>query len=286
VPISGTATIGRTRENTVWLRESPLVSRQHAIIRCHNTDQYQLVDLGSRNGVYVNDKRVVVPVFLENGARIRIADNEITFYELPDDETDEHLQVTMINAADSDVVQDTHVAMLVCDIRQFSTMSEKSAAGDVAQLLGAWFRETANIVVRVGGTVDKFIGDALLAYWGNTTNAKLNCGAAFAAAKQMMELAASRTWPDGTPFRIALALHHGLVSCGNVGVSAERDATIIGDAVNTVFRLEAAAKALNQQAVLSGDFAAHLPGVVKFQDFGERELKGKSQLVRVFGWGA
>jgi adenylate cyclase len=137
----------------------------------------------------------------------------------------------------------------------------------------------------VGGTVDKFIGDALLAYWGSTSNAKLNCGAAFAAAKQMLELAAARTWPDGAAFRVALALHHGVVHCSR-GVSAARDATIIGDAVNTVFRLEATAKALNQQVVLSGDFVEQLPGVAKFQDFGERELKGKSQLVRVFGWGA
>jgi adenylate cyclase len=285
VPITGTATIGRTRENTIWLKDSPLVSRQHAIIRCQDTDQYQLVDLGSRNGVYVNDKRVVMPVFLEHGARIRIADNSLTFHEVPDEGTDEHLQATMINTADSDIIEDTHVALMVCDIRAFSTMSEKTPAGDVAQLLGAWFRETANIVVRVGGTLDKFIGDALLAYWGSSTNAKLNCGAAFAAAKQMLDLAATRTWPDGTSFRIALALHHGTVSCSNVGVSAARDATIIGDAVNTVFRLEATAKALNQQIVLSGDFVAHVPGVAKFKDFGERELKGKSQLVRVFGWG-
>jgi adenylate cyclase len=284
VPISGTATIGRTRENTVWLRESPLVSRQHAIIRCHDTDQYQLVDLGSRNGVYVNDKRVIMPVFLEHGARIRIADNAITFYEVPEDATEEHLQATMIHAGDNDAVEDTNVALLVCDIRAFSTMSEKTAAGDVAQLLGAWFRETANVVARVGGTLDKFIGDALLAYWGSTTNAKLNCGAAFAATKQIVDLAAARTWPDGTPFRIALALHHGAVSCSNVGISAARDATIVGDAVNTVFRLEATAKALDQQVVLSGDFAGYVPGMAKFKDFGERELKGKSQLVRVFGW--
>ena len=285
VSLTGTCTIGRTRENTVCLRDSPLVSRQHAIIRCHNTDQYQLIDLGSRNGVYVNDTRVVVPVFLEHGARIRIADNAITFHEHPDDETDEHLQATMVNAADSRATSETHVALLVCDIRNFSTMSEKTPAGDVAQLLGAWFREAANIIVRVGGTVDKFIGDALLAYWGNTTNARLNCGAAFAAAKQMLELAAARRWPDGKPFRVAIALHHGLVSCGNVGVAAERDATIIGDAVNTVFRLEATSKQIDQPVALSGDFVDLLPGVANFKDHGERELKGKRQPVRLFGYG-
>jgi len=285
VIINGTATIGRTRENTVWLRDSPLVSRQHAIIRWHGTDQYQLVDLGSRNGVYLNDQRLIVPVFLEHGANIRIADNKLTFYEIAEDGTDEHLQATMFNAADSDGIEHTHVALLVCDIRGFSTMAEKTPAGDVAQLLGAWFRETANIVSRVGGTLDKFIGDALLAYWGNSGNPKLNCGAAYAAAKQMLELAAARTWPNGAPFRVAVALHHGAVSVSNVGISAARDATIIGDAVNTVFRLEATAKTLNQPGVLSGDFAALLSGVGKFEDFGERELKGKSQLVHVFGFG-
>ncbi len=54
---------------------SPLVSRQHAVIRCHNGWQYQLIDLGSRNGTYVNDQRVVMPVTLTDGAQIRIADN-------------------------------------------------------------------------------------------------------------------------------------------------------------------------------------------------------------------
>src|SRR5213083_1404493 len=79
--IGNTATIGRTRENTVCLSFSPLVSRQHAIIRCHNGWQFQLIDLGSRNGTYVNDQRVVIPVILEPGARIRVADNTMTFLE-------------------------------------------------------------------------------------------------------------------------------------------------------------------------------------------------------------
>ena len=81
VPIGNTATIGRTRDNTVCLNSSPLVSRQHAVIRCHNGYQYQIIDLGSRNGTFVNDQRVVVPVTLMNGARIRIADNVLTFCE-------------------------------------------------------------------------------------------------------------------------------------------------------------------------------------------------------------
>ena len=175
------------------------------------------------------------------------------------------------------------VALLVCDIRHFSAMSEKTPPGDVAQLLGVWFREVANVIARVGGTLDKFIGDTVLAFWGSTTNGKLNCGAAFAAARQMLTLASKRHWPDGSPFTVSIALHHGPVTCGNVGLNASRDATIMGDPVNTTFRLESVAEELNETLVLSGDFCELLPGAVPLRDFGERALKGKSQLVRVYG---
>ena len=111
-------------------------------------------------------------------------------------------------------------------------------------MLGAWFRETGNIVTQSGGTIDKFIGDAILAYWGGGGGAGDDCRAAFAVGRAMLELAAARTWPNGAPFHIAVALHYGKVTCSNVGVAAERDATIIGDAVNTVFRLEAVSKEL------------------------------------------
>lgn len=283
VAINNTATIGRTRENTVCLGFSPLVSRQHALIRCYSGNHYQIIDMGSRNGTYVNDHRVVMPVPLQDGARIRIAENTITFREQADGMSDETAQVTMIGAANSTITQERSVALLVCDIRGFSTMSEKTSTGELAELLGVWFREAGNIVARVGGTVDKFIGDAMLAYWSTSTNGKANSGAAFYAARQMQSIAAERKWPNGDPFRIAIALHYGRVTCSNVGVAAERDATIVGDAVNTVFRLEAAAKELNQTLVVSGDMAGLLPDIVKFHDFGERELKGKSQLVRIYG---
>jgi adenylate cyclase len=286
VPIGNTATIGRTRENTVCLSFSPLVSRQHALIRCHNGWQFQLIDLGSRNGTYVNDERVVMPVTLTDGARIRIADNLITFSEHDDDSTGEHNAMTLVGTVDSAVVDSRPVALLVCDIRGFSRMSETTPNVEMAQILGVWFRETGNMVAQGAGTIDKFIGDAMLAYWGMAGKPAADCGTAFAAAKMMMELADSRKWPNGSQFRVAIALHYGKVTCSNIGVAAERDATIIGDAVNTVFRLEGISKELDQRMVMSAEFAEHMPELVrKFTDFGDRELKGKSQTVRVYGMG-
>ena len=283
VPIGNTATIGRTRENTVCLNFSPLVSRQHAIIRCHNGFQFQIIDLGSRNGTYVDDQRVVMPVALTDGARIRIADNTLTFTETVDEECDERHEVTVAGSLTSCGLEARPVALLVCDIRGFSAMSEKTESGKLAQILGAWFRETGNLVTRSGGTIDKFIGDAMLAYWGSAGVGADDCRAAFEIGRAMLNLASARNWPNGTPFRIAVALHYGRVTCSNVGVAAERDATIIGDAVNTVFRLEALSKELQQPLIMSGDFQEHVGDLGKFVPFGAQSLKGKARSVEVFG---
>ncbi len=280
VRIGNTASIGRTRENTVCLSFSPLVSRQHALIRCHSAFQYQVIDLGSRNGTYVNDQRVVMPVILEPGARIRIADNTLTF--LAEEDEDDDMDITVAaTSVGSSAAMSRPVAMLVCDIRGFSTMSERIPSADLAQLLGLWFREASNFVQKGQGTIDKFIGDAMLAYWAG----EAGCDAVFGVARQLLQLATEREWPTGEPFKIAIALHYGPATFSDMGMSAGRDATIIGDAVNTVFRLEAVSKELDRPVVLSSAFAEQLREPPPLEDFGERTLKGKSQTVRVFALG-
>src|SRR6184192_1369663 len=83
--IGNTATIGRTSDNTICLTGSPLVSRQHALVRCHDGYQYQIIDLGSRNGTFVNDQRVVLPTPLTSGARIQIAKNNLVFEQVDEE---------------------------------------------------------------------------------------------------------------------------------------------------------------------------------------------------------
>ena len=121
VPIAYTATVGRTPENTVCLSFSPTVSRQHAIIRCHNGYEYQLMDLGSRNGTYVNDQRVVMPVTLQSGARIRIANNELVFEQESDFEG-EGDAATLAGSTDPALHTLQNAAIMVCDIRGFSAL--------------------------------------------------------------------------------------------------------------------------------------------------------------------
>jgi len=284
VPIGNTASIGRTSDNTIALATSQHASRQHAVIRCHNGFQYQIMDLGSRNGTYVNDERVVLPFTLESGTVIRIANAEITFIVEDDLTSDDQAEMTLA-VTNVDAVPDVRkVSLLVCDIRGFSTMSEKITPPTLAQFLGSWFREAGNLVHQTNGTIDKFIGDAMLAYWPEREGRPTESEIALDVGRRLLDLANGLTWVGfDTPFRITVALHHGRVTCGNIGVVAQRDATIIGDAVNTVFRLEATSKAVGHSLIFSQDFRDNLPEPPALIDLGEHELKGKRQPVRVYG---
>ncbi|CAN5508041.1 hypothetical protein BH09VER1_BH09VER1_54040 [soil metagenome] len=286
IEVGNTATIGRSRDNSVSLHFSPHVSRQHAIIRCHNAFQFQIMDLGSRNGTFVNGRRVITPTILNHGAVIRITNNELIFEQFENASSDDAAyDVTLATGSDTKD-QNAIVAVMVCDIRGFSTMSEIMPEEELARTLGEWFRDVGNIVHENNGTVDKFIGDAVLAYWPQDTKDGQESRSALSSAMKLIESAAKRHWPgpEQKPFRIAVAMHHGIVTCGNIGIDAQRDATIIGDTVNTVFRIEGLMKQLNQKVAASQDFLNNLPEqTVAFNDLGEHQLKGKNQAVRLFG---
>lgn len=285
--IGNTASIGRTPENTISLAGNSRVSRQHALIRCFNGVQYQIMDLGSRNGTYVGDRRVITPVTLENSAIIRISGTEIHFeaFEEGDLDGDGVVDVTVATTSGGPNSSRLHVAILVCDIRGFSTVSEMLEPDELARVLGGWFAEAGNAVNQSGGTVDKFIGDAILSYWIEpevAADSDASCNTALEVAQKLLAVAGTRSWPVlNHPFRVGIALHFGPVNCGNIGLVAQRDATIIGDAVNTAFRLESVMKELGQELILSQDFAAMLDPPRKLIDLGERQLKGKNQQVRV-----
>lgn len=282
VPIGNTATLGRTAINDVSFPACPLASRQHAILRCHNGRDYQIMDLGSLNGTYVDGNRVVFPVALHDRARILIGTNEIIFRTVA---APRHLSFDDVTIASGmNYGPDREVAILVCDIRGFSGFSEELPAAALAKVLGNWFRESGNLVQGSGGVIDKFIGDALLAYWTDPPGETAACNRALGVADHILAAATQLSWPDSDqPFKIGIALHHGIVSHGNIGLVAQRDATIIGDAVNTAFRLEGLMKALDLQIVLSETFHLRIDAKERFEDLGEQKLKGKSRSVRVFG---
>lgn len=240
------------------------------------------MDLGSMNGTYVDGSRVVFPVTLQDHARVIIGTNEIIFHTVA---TPRYLPLDDATiASGTNYGPDREVAILVCDICGFTGFSEKLPAAALAKLLGSWFRESGNLVQGSGGVIDKFIGDAMLAYWTDPPSETSACNRALSVADQLLGAASNLTWPESDqPFKVGIALHHGTVSYGNIGLIAQRDATIIGDAVNTAFRLEGIIKALDLQVILSEIFHSRIDAKERFEDLGEKELKGKSRAVRIFG---
>jgi len=283
--VANTVTIGRTSENVLSFPGSAHVSRQHAVIRCHDGINYQITDLGSRNGTFVNGQQVVLPTALPDGSKIRIANNEIVLRRLEEAEADHETELTMAMTMEQSSSRLMTVAILVCDVRGFSTFSEKLPATKVAQFIGQWFRLAGNHISATGGVVDKFIGDAILAYWARTSNDLPVCEYGLKSAIKLVEQAAKLSWPDlEVNMQVGTALHFGQVSSGNVGLVAQRDATIMGDTVNTAFRLESVMKELGQSILASEVFVDQFEARDPFIDLGEKSLKGKSQPVRVFGY--
>ena len=283
IRIGNIASIGRMPDSTICLSSGPSVSRQHAIIRSHNGLDYQFIDLGSLNGSYINGQRAVLPARLEDGARIRIADHEIVFERLQnlsggcDDST-------LPGSISGSGLKSSFVALMVCDIRGFTKATETLSDSDLARTLGGWFREAGNLIGQSGGDIDKFIGDAIFAYWVKREVQPSECEVAFETGRKLLRLAATLAWPDSHgPFEIAVALNCGSVICRNIGVRAEQDATILGNPVNTVFRLESLTKELKQRLLASHDFVSALPTSEDFIDLGPHMLKGKQYPVRVFG---
>lgn len=286
IRIGNVASIGRLPDSTVCLSSGPVVSRQHAVIRSHNGSDYQIIDLGSLNGTYVNGQRVVLPVQLDNRARIRIAGNEIVFERCADlsGACDESTLPGSISSSGYSGYVSSFVALLVCDIRGFTMATENLSKDDLAQTLGGWFREAGNLIHLSGGNIDKFVGDAFFAYWTKRDTRPSECEAAFESSQRLLQLAKTLAWPDAhEPFEIVVALNCGSVTCRNMGVMAESDAVILGDAVNTVFRLESLAKQLKQPLLASHDFVSSLPSADGLIDLGWQTLKGKQNPVRVFG---
>ena len=253
--IGNTATIGRTSDNIVCLSGSPLVSRQHALVRCHDGYQYQIIDLGSRNGTFVNDQRVVMPMTLAHGARILIAKNELVFEQIEDDFSNAHLEVTLAGLDRRRRLRDPAggiVSLRYSRLQHHGGENLQLRSRATARRLVSRSRQSRNQERRDDRQVHRRRDARLLER--QCGEEEVDCAATLRIARDLLGLAGKTKWANGEPFHVGIALHYGSVTCGNVGLDAQRDATIIGDVVNTVFRLESVMKELNQQVLLSADF--------------------------------
>jgi class 3 adenylate cyclase len=285
VELGNTTSIGRATANTICLKEDCAASRQHALIRRQGEAEYSLLDLGSANGTFLNDKLLLIPTILRDGDRVRVGETALRF-EFKGGASANLTSTQTIYERTRMAVRMGKMAVLVCDIRDFTRIGELLAPDVLSRFLGSWFREVSEAILSRGGVVDKFIGDAVMAYWPvEATNPPGAAGSAIEAALALHHLARTVEVP-GHPeflFQIGVGINQGLVSCGNVGVQSGRDLTIMGDAVTLAFRLESVCKIKKTPIVVGAEVVAVLAGSRAWMPLGEVKLKGKTTSPEAFG---
>ena len=176
------------------------------------------------------------------------------------------------------------VAVLFSDIRGFTALSETMTPDEIAQLLTEYFTEMVECVFRNGGTLDKFIGDAVMAQWGAPIGEPDDADRAMRAALEMMQALASLNaqWRSaGKPeLAIGIGLNFGEAFAGNIGSERRLEFTVIGDTVNTASRLCSAAD--GGEILLSEEFRSALREPPALEERPAIELKGKRERIPLY----
>jgi class 3 adenylate cyclase len=179
------------------------------------------------------------------------------------------------------------VCILFSDIRDFTARSEFMAPEALIEMLNHYFSEMTQSVHAHGGTVDKFIGDGMMCFFGAPQPLAQPALSATAAARDMLvrleRLNASFKGRKIEPIAIGIGLHVGEVVVGHVGSDARHEYTVIGDAVNTASRIEGLTKKLGYALLVSKDVWAELAQRENFTPLGEHPVKGRSS-VQVYGY--
>ena len=165
------------------------------------------------------------------------------------------------------------------DLEGFTKLSHAIDPGVVATLLNRYLETLSEVVLSHGGTIDKFVGDAVVAFWGAPI-ARPDDGARAVKAAIAMHAAGEafrKTVPEGVPAigRTRVGLHFGEVVVGNFGGEGRIQYTALGDAMNTAARLEGANKQLGTSVLISRD-AAERSGLSGFRSLGTVELRGRA----------
>jgi adenylate cyclase len=176
------------------------------------------------------------------------------------------------------------ITVLFSDIRGFTAMAESMGPDAVARLLSEYFSEMVEVIFEHGGTLDKFIGDAIMALWGapishsDDTDRALQAALAMQAA--ITKLNAGWAAAGRPELRVGIGINYGEVFAGNIGSHRRLEYTVLGDAVNVAARL--CAEAAPGEILVTENFLAAVRQQPTVEYLPQLALKGKSQVVQVY----
>jgi class 3 adenylate cyclase len=221
----------------------------------------QIVDRLLGNAVFARNMALILSSKLREatGERaIRYRDEERLFAEFSAHVSPQIASWLLSKGASYGQPRFVDAVILMADIRSFTEKCTKMNPTQIARELSSYLDSVVEVIHRHGGFVDKFIGDAVLAVWGVTSEEENLAVRALRCAQDMVITAASLTF-GGEPIAIGVGLERGRVFLGNVGGDGKRQFTVLGPAVNMASRLESECKAIGQSVVAGQALYESLP---------------------------
>lgn len=184
------------------------------------------------------------------------------------------------------VGEDRILALLFSDIRGFTTISERMRPNEVVESLNAYFELMVDIIMHNHGVVDKYMGDAIMAFYGAPERTRHEASEAVQSAFEMLEaLKDFNVWQAqrGRPeFRIGIGINYGVVTVGNIGSEKKMDYTVIGDMVNIGSRLEGLTKVYDQPIIISESVAKKIEKQFPCRLIDRVIVKGKTAGIGIY----
>lgn len=179
------------------------------------------------------------------------------------------------------------VAVLICDIRNFTSISERNKPENVVSFLNEYFKKMVEVIKKHGGAIDKFMGDAIMALFGTPVSYEDNARRAVDAALEMQSLVPGISCsnlfiPEGMNFNVGIGIHYGDVIVGSIGCAEKSDYTVIGDTVNLASRLEGLTKSYGAGIIISEAVKNELNRKYNLLHLDTVKVKGKSVGVQIY----
>ncbi len=178
------------------------------------------------------------------------------------------------------------LTVLFSDVRGFTSISEKIPVDQLVATLNEFLNGMVEVIFRNGGTLDKFVGDCVMAFWGAPLRQENHAELAARAALEMQAtlVRLNESWrQQGRPeLAIGVGLNSGEVIFGNIGSERRMDFTVIGDNVNLASRLESSTKELKASIVISEATYRRIAAQAEVRDLGTIHVKGKDVPIKVY----
>jgi adenylate cyclase len=181
--------------------------------------------------------------------------------------------------------EDRDMTVLFADIRNFTSISEGMPASELVEMLNTFFTPMTEVIFKHRGTIDKYVGDLIMAFWGAPLQDRFHARHALYAAlemrtkiKELQSILSERNWP---PIQVGIGINSGLMSVGDMGSRFRRNYTVLGDAVNLASRVEGLTKFYGVDIIVT-QYTIHHQNRFIFRKLDHVRVKGKKYGIDIY----